>query len=96
MSNQCSPSNGNPPSSPTCRALSEMGEDINIYHYEILKQFLLHRNAIAGFNSKLRELGITQKTFCQRVGITEQAVSKWKRTQIPKWVWYALRGMQKK
>lgn len=67
---------------------------VTVYHYQQLCHFLNHRHNIDNFENALRELRITQKIFCERVGVSEQAVSKWKKTQFPKWVWYALKGMK--
>ncbi len=70
------------------------GGGVTIYHYQKLCNYLNQSCRIEKFDNALRKLRITQKVFGVRVGISEQGVSKWKRTEFPKWVWYALKGMK--
>lgn len=47
------------------------------------------------FESELSVLNINQKEFCEKMNITTQCVSKWKKKgKFPNHVWYALVGMR--
>lgn len=67
--------------------------DRDMFMIRLNEKIVIHHK-MTEFESELKKIGITQTEFCDRIGMTKQAVIGWKRAgKYPDWLKYALKGM---